>query len=206
MGRALELKQLPTIMIELALEKYPFRAELSNGLQTLFRPMEEGDETAFKTFLETVPEIERLFIKENLNDPKLIENWCHDLDYEAELPLLAFADGKIIGLVALQQRLGGWKRHIARVRLLTDPEYRDIGLANLLLTEIVDMARHAGILRLESEFNAEREIGIRAFSEYGFTEFMRLPRYVRDMSGGSHDFVMMGMDIRSNPEFAGAGD
>ena len=193
-------------MIELALEKYPLRFNLTNGVQTLVRPLEEGDETAFKSFLEAVPEIERMFIKENLNDPKLLDSWCHDLDYEADLPLLAFADGKIIGLVALQQRLGGWKRHIARVRLLTHPDYRGIGLAALLLTEIVEMARHGGVARLEFECNAEREIAQRAFAEAGFVEFMRLPGYVRDMAGIAHDFVLMGMDISTNPDFAGAGD
>ncbi|MCB1226389.1 MAG: GNAT family N-acetyltransferase [Verrucomicrobiales bacterium] len=193
-------------MIELALEKYPSRSDLSNGVQALVRPLETDDEHAFKTFLEAVPEIERMFIKQNVQDPKLLENWCHDLDYEAELPLLAFADGKVIGLVALQQRLGGWKRHIARVRLLTHPGYRGIGLATLLLTEIAEMARHAGVTRLEFECNAEREIAQIAFAEYGFEAFMRLPNYVRDMQGITHDFVMMGMDLSTDPEFAGAGD
>jgi GNAT superfamily N-acetyltransferase len=193
-------------MIELAIEKYPVRSTLTNGIQILIRPLEEGDQSAFKTFLEAVPEIERMFIKQNLSDPKLIDAWCHDLDYEAELPLLALADGKIIGLVALQQRLGGWKRHIARVRLLTHPDYRGIGLAAILLAEIVEMARHGGVTRLEFECNAEREIAQRAFSEAGFVEFMRLEGYVRDMAGEAHDFVMMGMDISSDPEFAGAGD
>ena len=161
---------------------------------------------AFKAFLTEVPEIERMFIKQHLNDPGLLQSWCHDLDYESELPLLALADGKVIGLVALQQRLGGWKRHIARVRLLTHPEYRGVGLAHLLLEEIVEMARHSGVSRLEFELNAERQIAFQAFTEYGFQEFMRLPGYVRDMGGQTHDFIMMGMDISSNPEFAGAGD
>jgi len=103
-------------------------------------------------------------------------------------------------------RRGGWKRHIARLRLLTDPGYRGIGLAPLLHAENVEIARHSGLARLESEFNAEREIGIRAFSDHGFSEFIRLPGYVRDMKGQSHDFVMMGMDLTTDPEYSGAGD
>lgn len=193
-------------MLETALDAYPLRTPLNSGLQVLLRPMQPEDRSAFQAFLPLVPEIERLFIKEHLTDPKLLQHWCRDLDFESELPLLALADGQIVGLAALQQRLGGWKRHIARVRLLTHPDYRGLGLASLLIENLIELARHAGLARLEAEFNAERTIAIQAFASAGFKELVRLPGYVIDMHGGAHDLVMLGMDITLDAENTGLGD
>jgi hypothetical protein len=40
-----------------------------------------------------VPEFERLFIRQRLDNPALVKEWCVDVDYDVRLPLLAFVDG-----------------------------------------------------------------------------------------------------------------
>lgn len=193
-------------MIEFALEKFPVRYPLETSVQCLIRPLEPEDEAGFLKFLHEVPEIERLFIKQRLDNPFLMKDWCADVDYDARLPLLALADGQVIGVATLEQRHGGWKRHIGMTHLLTHPGYRGVGLAGMLIREIIDVARHSGLSHLQSEFNAERVLAIRAFAEAGFDELMRLRGYVKDMQAQTHDFVLMGMRLTTDIENTGAGD
>ncbi len=193
-------------MLEDALENYPCTKALDGGLECLVRPLERSDEKAFLAFLKAAPEIERLFIKQRPGTAGFRKEWCRDLDYDSALTLAAIAHGHIIGTAVLQQRHGGWKRHIGRVHSLTHPEYRDVGVSGMLVREIITVAQHCGLSRLEAEFNGERAPAIRCFLEAGFREMLRMPGYLKDMHGGRHEWVLLGMSIRPSTEFAGAGD
>lgn len=194
------------VMLEDALEEYPATRLLKDGLLCTVRPQESADEEAFLTFLKAVPEVERLFIKQRLGTARFRKRWCRDLDYDSALTLLAIAHDHIIGMVILQHRQGGWKRHIGRVHCLTHPEYRDVGVSGMMVDEIITVARHCGMLRLEAEFNGERAASIRCFEEAGFSEMLRMPRYLRDMNGGGHDWVLLGMQLRPDADVIVAGD
>ena len=141
-----------------------------------------------------------------MTDRALFHQWCTEQDFESNLPLLAM-DGRTIAADAtLHQRQGGWKRHIGLVSVLTHPDYRGQGLVNYLIDSLVEIARHSGLMRLEAEFNGEREAGIRAFEEAGFQELARIPKYVQDMNAGYHDYVLMGRRLVAPEEYLGAGD
>jgi len=43
------------------------------------------------------------------------------------------------------------------VDALIHPDYRGLGVLRALLNEIVDVAKHGGLTKLEAEFNGERE-------------------------------------------------
>lgn len=193
-------------MIEFALEKYPVRQTLTNGVQVLVRPLQEDDGPAFTRFLEAVPRQEQFLQKHRFSDAGEIEAWCHDLDVEKRLTLLALADGLVVGHATLHQRPGGWKRHIGMVDALIHPDFRGLGVLRALLGGLVEAASHAGLTRLEAEFNGERKNTALSFIKCGFVELLRLPNYLRDMQAQPHDYVLMGMDLSVSYDNAGAGD
>jgi GNAT superfamily N-acetyltransferase len=117
--------------------------------------------------------------------------------------LLAVIDGKIVGDVTLHQQLGGWKRHIGRVSVLVLPQYRGRGLARALVNEIVDIARHLGLEKVEAEFIGEQEAAIKMFAMLGFSNLIRLEEYVKDMQAITHDYVLMGLNLKTDEEYAG---
>jgi GNAT superfamily N-acetyltransferase len=192
-------------MIEIALEKFPVTCSLDD-IEITIRPLQEKDESAFGEFFMAIPEEERLFIKHRITDGALFHEWCQEIDYEVNLPLLALAGDRIVGDGTLHQRSGGWKRHIGLVSVLTLPDFRGKGIVDLLIAEMVEIARHAGLAKLEAEFNGERKAGMKAFGKVGFTELVRLPDYVQDMHRNNHDYVLMGMDLIADEELLGAGD
>lgn len=193
-------------MIEFALEKYPVRQTLTNGVQALIRTLQEDDGAAFTRFYEAIPGSERFLIKHRLNGATEIEAWCHDVDYDKRLTLLALADGQVVGHATLHQRPGGWKRHIGMVDALIHPDFRGLGVLRALLGELVEAAGHAGLTRLEAEFNGERKNTIHSFIKCGFVELLRVEDYLRDMQAQAHDYVLMGMNLAVNYENTGAGD
>ncbi|HLP75331.1 MAG TPA: GNAT family N-acetyltransferase [Candidatus Paceibacterota bacterium] len=191
--------------LEYAIERFPLKVTLRDGTETVIRPLGKKDESKLSKFFSVVPEPERLFIKKPVSDPTVIKDWCRNADYEQNLPLLMLHGSKVIGEANLHQRLGGWKRHIGIVTVLTHPDYRGRDVAKTLVEEIVLVARHLGLKKLEAELNGERKVAIRALELIGFHQLYRLPDYVLDMQSKPHDYVMMGMDLRVPEEYAGVG-
>lgn len=113
---------------------------------------------------------------------------------------------KVIGEVTLRLRPGGWKRHIGVITVLTHPEYRGRDVAKILVTEQIEIARALGLNKLESELNGERKVAIRALEDLGFHYLMRLENSVLDMKASAHDYILMGMDLKVDEEYAGVGE
>jgi ribosomal protein S18 acetylase RimI-like enzyme len=146
-----------------------------------------------------------MFIKHRVTEPEIIRNWCQNIDLGRNFPLLAVSDGRIIGDATLHQQLGGWKRHIGRVSVLVHPECRGRGLAKALVTQMLEIARRIGLEKVEAEFIGDQEAAIKMFGLLGFTQLVRLPAYVKDMQTLKHDYVLMGIDLETDEEYAGVG-
>jgi GNAT superfamily N-acetyltransferase len=192
-------------MLEHILERYPKKAALKANQKYTVRPLVAADEKAFYQFFQAIPEQEKLFIKHRVSDPKVIRHWCKQIDLGRILPLLALDARKIIGDASLHQQLGGWKRHVGRVSVMVHPEYRGQGLARWLVQELLEVARHIGLEKVEAEFIGEQTAAIKMFGLLGFRTLLTLPDYVKDMQAISHDYVLMGVDLKTDEEYAGVG-
>jgi ribosomal protein S18 acetylase RimI-like enzyme len=191
--------------IEIALQKYPKTLKLKDGSSCKVRPLRKDDEKAFHEFFLSVPSDERMFIKHRVTEPEVVHEWCRNIDLARNLPLLAVTDGRIIGDTTLHQQLGGWKRHIGRISTLVHPQFRGRGLASALVSETLELARQLGLEKVEAEFIGEQEAAIKMFALLGFSNMLRLENYVKDMQAIPHDYVLMGLDLKTDEEYAGMG-
>ena len=190
--------------IELELQQFPKTISLKDGTKATLRPLRKDDEKDFHKLFLGIPEPERMFIKHRVTEISLIRDWCHNLDYGRNLPMVGLLGGKITGVATLHQQLGGWKRHIGRVSVLVHPEFRGRGLARALIAEILDIARRAGLEKVEAEFIGEQEAAVRMFAMLGFSQLSRLEDYVKDMQATSHDYILMGLELKTDEEYASA--
>lgn len=195
----------PIMSLDLALMDYPKDMELKGGFKCVVRPLESTDEMAFHEFFLAVPTQERMFIKHRVTDPGVIHEWCQNIDLGRNLPLLALLEGQIIADATLHQQLGGWKRHVGRVSVLVHPKFRGRGLARALVSEIMVLARHQGLEKIEAEFIGEQTGAMKLFGMLGFLPLCRLSDYVKDMEGQTHDYFLLGMDLKTDEEYAGMG-
>jgi GNAT superfamily N-acetyltransferase len=190
--------------IELELQNFPKTIKLKDGKKAVVRLLKADDEKEFHQLFLDIPERERMFIKHRVQDVKVIREWCRNIDVGRNLPLLGLVDHKIVGVATLHQRLGGWKRHIGRVSVLVHPEFRGRGLATRLVEETLDIARRAGLERVEAAFIAEQETAMKMFAMLGFNQLVHLEDYVKDMQAISHDYVLMGLELKTDEEYASA--
>ena len=190
---------------ELALKEIEPTFTTDDGIEVQIRPLEAGDEKALLGFFKNLPEPEVMFFKRRVRDPEVIKQWCENIDLYARLPLLALHEGKIIAVASLLQNNGGWKRHIGRISQSILPKYRQKGIAGKLVQELVDVARMAGLQKVEAEFIDKQEGGQKLFALLGFTHLMNLEDYVQDMQAIQHDYVLMGMNLQTDEQSAGMG-
>lgn len=191
--------------LELELQKFPKKIALKDESKVTLRPLQKTDEKDFHEFFLAVPERERMFIKHRVTELPVIRDWCQNIDLGRNLPLLALAGNKIIGDATLHQQLGGWKRHIGRVSVLVHPQHRGRGLAKALVHEIVEISRNTGLEKVEAEFIGGQEAAIHLFAMMGFSQYLRLEDYVKDMQAIAHDYVLMGLNLKTDEEYAGVG-
>ena len=191
--------------LEFELQKYPKEIKLKDSSTCTLQPLRKDDEKRFLDFFRAVPEPERMFIKHRVTEPQVIRDWCQNIDLGRNLPLLAVMDGKVVGDATLHQQLGGWKRHVGRVSVLVHPNYRGRGLARALVTDIVNIARDLGLEKVEAEFIGEQKAAVKLFALLGFSNLLRLENYVKDMQAIAHDYVLMGLDLKTDEEYAGVG-
>jgi GNAT superfamily N-acetyltransferase len=190
---------------ELELQKFSKTVVLKDGKKATLRPLHKTDEKELHQLFLGIPEPERMFIKHRVTDLKVIHDWCQNIDYGRNLPLVALIGGKITGVATLHQQLGGWKRHIGRVSVLVHPEFRGRGLARALIAEILEFARNEGLEKAEAEFIGEQAAAMHMFAMLGFSQLLRLEDYVKDMQAVSHDYILMGLDLKTDEEYAGVG-
>ena len=179
-----ELTGFPTVRLTSESEEYGVR------------PMEAGDSQALLEFFQRVPESDRYYLKEDVTSPDVIERWCEELDYRRVIPLLATKGARIIGDATLHRSRSMARRHIADVRVVVDPEYRNKGVGRGLLRCLGDVASQSDIVRLRFEVVAGREEPARRTAmALGFVPVAGLPDYIRDSDGTLHDLLIMDLRV-----------
>ncbi|MGA2180553.1 MAG: GNAT family N-acetyltransferase [Verrucomicrobiota bacterium] len=191
--------------IELELQRFPKVVQLKDGTKATLRQLRPDDEKEFHGLFLSIPEPERMFIKHRVAEIETIRDWCRNIDYGRNLPLVGLIGGKIAGDATLHQQLGGWKRHVGRVSVLVHPEFRGRGLARALISEIVEIARQVGLEKVEAEFIGEQAAAIKMFALLGFSQLLRLENHVKDMQAVSHDYILMELELKTDEEYAGVG-
>ena len=89
--------------------------------------------------------------------------------------------------------------------MLVHPQFRGRGLATMLIEVTTDIARRAGLEKVEAEFIGEQAAAMKMFAMLGFSKLIHLEDYVKDMQAITHDYVLMGLNLKTDEEYAGVG-
>ena len=174
---------------------YPKMIKLKDGSEVLVRFMEQGDRDRLLEFFRGVPEEEREFLREDVTRPEAIDTRVRALERGRLLPLIAEAEGRIVGDAILHRRPMNWLQHVAEVHVVVDRGFRRVGLAYRLLYELFDLAREGGIETLLAEMMSEQVAAISLFERLGFKREAVFRELVKDLHGRKHDLVIMTRDL-----------
>jgi ribosomal protein S18 acetylase RimI-like enzyme len=157
-----------------------------------FRPIEAQDAPALKRFFARIPEADRTFLKEDMDDPAVVTAWATP----GEARTIAIEAGEVLGSVAVVP-LHGWSSHVGEVRLVVDPSARGRGLGRELARHAVHDAVDLGLAKLVVEVIADQTALIGMFRALGFDAEALLADHVRDRNGQVRDLLVLANDVES---------
>src|SRR5512137_2287306 len=102
---------------------------LKNGSRVMFRFLNEQDRDALIQMFQEAPEEEIRFLKQNVKDLRLINDWVDHIDYQKVLPLVAveLENNRFIADATLHRGKHA-ARHIGEVRIFISRLFRNLGL------------------------------------------------------------------------------
>ena len=154
------------------------------------RPIEAGDSPALSHFFERIPESDRTFFKEDVGDPRVLEDWVQP----GAGRTLAVEDGHVVGALAIAP-LVGWSSHVGEVRLVVDPEHRGRGIGRRLARQAVLDAVDMGLGKLVVEVISDQGPLIGMFRGLGFEPEALLSDHVRDRTGQTRDLIVLANSV-----------
>jgi RimJ/RimL family protein N-acetyltransferase len=177
------------------MKEYPKRVQLGDGSAITLRPMQASDKDSLVRFFRSLPEEDRLFLKDDVTQEEVINRWVRELNYDRVLPILAEAEGEIVGNATLHLQPSGWASHVGEIRLVVARSYQRRGLGTVLAREIFHHAVLRGLEKLTA-LMTEDQVGARkAFERLGFKPEAVLHNHVKDLKGNHHNLLIMTNDV-----------
>jgi RimJ/RimL family protein N-acetyltransferase len=180
-----------------AFEKnYPKSYKLKNGEEVTIRPLSPQDEEAMIQFFSSLSDTEIDYFRGNVRDREVLRKWCKESkDFSRRIPLVAFHKDRMIGEWALLHREYGWSRHVCELRGTIHPNWRNLGLGNKLLHDLLTIAREFEKEKVIIEVVAQQKDPIRRFEKIGFQREALFKNHVKDSRGRVQDLIVMSMDL-----------
>jgi len=153
------------------------------------------DRQAVQRFLERIPEGDRTFFKEDVDEPEVLAAWVRPGTRDARL--LAFDGADVLGYGAVVP-LQGWSSHVGEVRVIVDPAHRGRGIGRALARQAVMEALNLGLTKMVVEVVAAEESTIGMFRSHGFEPEALLKDHVRDQAGELRDLMILAHSVEES--------
>ena len=181
-------------------ERYPKKITLPDGAEVEVRLMTEADRDAVLKFARGLPEADLLFLRVDLTEPDVIDDWVANLRSGHSTSLVAYDQDGLVGYATVHRNPAHWTRRVGEIRINVSPGYRAKGLGRSLTSQIFDVARELGLKKLMANMTADQPGAQAAFRRLGFVPEALLADYVEDRNGTARDLVIMSYDIEGHSD------
>ncbi len=175
--------------------EYPKEVTLRDKTTIVLRPFERRDKEALLSFFQRMPEADRLFLKDNVTDPAVVDRWAAELNYDKVFPLLAWHGSDVVADATLHKNMGGWMKHVGTVRMVVAREFQKLGVGSILANELFLHALKSGLEKIVAEMMETQEGAKKVFEKLGFRQEAVLHGHVRDQIGIRHDLLVLSKDL-----------
>jgi len=172
---------------------YPKTKKIKDGSILNIRLMKRKDENRILEFFAKIPEEDKIYLRENVADAKVIENyWIRRIEEGTSVTILAFLANELAGEATLHQDSAAWSAHVGHIRVNVAKEYRRKGIATVLLSEIYKIALKMKLEKICAEVIREQKKIMEIFSKrLGFKEEAVLRNHVKDTKGDKHNLIIL---------------
>jgi L-amino acid N-acyltransferase YncA len=177
------------------MEKFSKKIKIKDGTSIVIRPLSKQDGPALLKFFSSVPEEDRLFLKEDVIQKEVIDRWINDINFDKVLPLIAEKDSVILGDATLHFNKYRWQRHMAEIRCVVAKGCQRMGIGTALMRELVSVAERKGVSMIRANMMDIQESAQRAFYRLGFKKEAELKDFLIDQEGKTHNLILMVNDV-----------
>lgn len=174
---------------------YPRSITLADGASVEIRMMTPADRDPILAFANALPEEDLLFLRVDLTQPEVVDDWIANLEAGTSTSLVVYDDKGLIGYATVHRNPAPWTRRVGELRVNVNQAYRARGLGKYLISEIFDVARGMGVRKLMANMTTDQHGAQAAFRRLGFMPEALLSDHVEDRNGRSRDLVIMSYDI-----------
>jgi len=177
-------------------EPLDFPAQITLGGDKIdLRPMTGYDRAAMLDFARSLPPHDLLFLRRDITQPEVVEDWARDLQEDRYVTIVALRGTQIVGYATVPSDGLAWTRHVAELRVLVSPSMRGLQLGRLLTEQAFAIARQRGVRKMIAQMTLDQRAAMRVFSHIGFEKEARLRNQLIDRDGQLHDLQIMSLDV-----------
>lgn len=185
------------------MSEFPKTAKLPKGESVELRVMSIDDRDAVLQFAQSLAEEDLLFLRVDLTEPEVVDEWMSNLASGNSSSLAAYDDNGLIGYATVHRTAARWTRKVGEIRVNIAPSYRAKGLGRILTSEIFDLARDLGLKKLMANMTTDQRGAQAAFGRLGFITEALLSDFVEDKLGNSRDLVIMSYNVDGHTDHVG---
>lgn len=176
------------------IRSYPRRV-MTEGGEIEFRHMTAADESAVLAFAQKLPVHDLLFIPRNISEPKVLSAWIKEIERGGMTSLLAVKGSAVVGCGTIVRDLLSWSPHVGEIRMVVSKDVRGLGVGRALSQETFALALGSGLEKIVAQMTVDQTGAIALFESLGFKAEALLHDQVRDLSGKTHDIVVLGHNV-----------
>jgi len=174
---------------------YARELKLSDGRRVSLRLMEAADKERVLSFAQSLPPDDLLFLRTDITEPALVDEWIGNLEKGATVTVLAEVDGKLAGYASLHLEQALWTRRVGEIRVQVGVPYRGAGLGRQLAAQIFRLGQARGLKKMAAMMTPDQAGARAAFEKIGFSVEALLQDWVVDRKGRPRDLLIMSHDL-----------
>lgn len=176
-------------------DNFPQTYTLKNKKKVVIRLLEAGDEKELNHFFASLPEAEINYFRSDVQNPETIRGWIEDIENKWRVRLVVFYEDQIIAEWAVLHRDFGWTRHVCEIRGMIHPDWRGLGLGNMLIYDLLTIAHELEKEKVIVEVLAQQKLVIQRFEKIGFQQEAFFKNHVKDARGRVSDLIVLSMEL-----------
>ena len=174
---------------------YARELKLSDGRRVSLRLMEAADKQRVLSFARSLPPDDLLFLRTDITEPALIDEWIGNLEKGTTVTVLADVDGELAGYASLHLEQARWTRRVGEIRVQVAVAYRGVSLGRQLTAQIFRLGQIRGLKKMAAMMTPDQAGARAAFEKIGFSVEALLQDWVIDRNGRPRDLLIMSHDL-----------
>ena len=178
----------------------PHTTMLRDGTSVTVRRLTAGDAPNVVAFLNSMPERDLLFFRQDVSSENVIRSWASSDGQRETTATIAERDGRVIALAYVQRNAVPWLHHVADIVAIVDPAMRGQGLGTQLLRDAILNALDLKSEKIAARIAVEDRDGIRVFEKLGFRHEGVLLDHAKGSDGTLYDLAALGLNVAASRE------